>query len=102
MSDDTAIWHRVLKMHGYQILGAVLREWRKENVIVTTVYTLFQDVVVDAQILHILLKLPRVTKNKIDSSGIEVTVKELTENDNARVKELSTSVTRHTHHIPTC
>ena len=39
-SDNTAIWHRVLKMHGYQILGAVLREWQKDNVIVTTVYNL--------------------------------------------------------------
>jgi translation initiation factor 2B subunit (eIF-2B alpha/beta/delta family) len=33
-----------------------------------------------------------VTKNKIDSSGIEVTVKELTDNENARVKELSSTV----------
>ena len=38
MSDSAAIWHRVLKMHGYQILGAVLKEWNQENVIVTTVY----------------------------------------------------------------
>jgi len=44
------------------------------------------------KVLHILLKLPRVTKNKIDSSGIEVTVKDLTENENARVKELASSV----------
>jgi hypothetical protein len=37
MGDDNVIWHKVLKMHGYQILGAVLREWSEENVIVTTV-----------------------------------------------------------------
>jgi len=36
-SDDMAIWHRVLKMHGYQILGAVLKEWRNETNLVTTV-----------------------------------------------------------------
>ena len=35
--DETGIWHRVLKMHGYQILGAVLKEWRIESNIVTTV-----------------------------------------------------------------
>jgi len=63
-------------------------------------YILSSGDVVDPQILHILLKLPRVTKNKIDSSGIEVTVKELTENENARVKELSTSVPHHhTYHM---
>jgi hypothetical protein len=27
-------------MHGYQILGAVLKEWRTENVILTTVLAL--------------------------------------------------------------
>jgi histone-lysine N-methyltransferase SETD2 len=35
--DDTGIWHRVLKMHGYQILGAVLKEWHTESNIVITV-----------------------------------------------------------------
>jgi len=33
-----------------------------------------------------------VTKNKIDSSGIEVTVKELSESDNTRVKDLASNV----------
>lgn len=47
-SDDTAIWHRVLKMHGYQILGAVLKEWRTESNLVTTVLFYPNDLVCDA------------------------------------------------------
>lgn len=73
----------------------------KKTLISSRPYSLSCEDVIDAQILRILLKLPRVTKNKIDSSGIEVTVKELTENDNARVKELSTTVPS-THDISTC
>jgi hypothetical protein len=36
--------------------------------------------------------LPRFTKNKIDDSRIEGTVKDLTENHHPRVKELATTV----------
>jgi hypothetical protein len=43
--DDTGIWHRVLKMHGYQILGAVLKEWHTEsNIVVTVTYPPFISV----------------------------------------------------------
>jgi histone-lysine N-methyltransferase SETD2 len=63
-SDDEKIIHRVVRMHGYQILKSVLAAWK-------------EDVNIILQIFNILDKFPRLTKNKITDSNIEGTVEEL-------------------------
>ncbi|KAK9375289.1 uncharacterized protein V1513DRAFT_443387 [Lipomyces chichibuensis] len=60
-NDDLGVQRRVMRMHGYQILGSILREWKAEDDIVILV-------------LEILSKWPRMTRNKISSSKIESTV----------------------------
>lgn len=45
MSEDPAVQRRVMKMHGYQILGSLLREWKAENDIVILVSFLLQAIV---------------------------------------------------------
>ena len=66
--DDDRVRHRVVRMHGYQILK-------------TTLNTFLDDTNVVLQILDILYKLPRLTKNKISDSKIEATIQSLTNSD---------------------
>lgn len=74
---DNAIHARVMQMHGYQIFSQLLRDWKSNQKI-------------SVQILEILNKWPRLTKNKISSSKIESTVQELsTESQFDDVRELS-------------
>ncbi|KAK9456366.1 hypothetical protein V1511DRAFT_277238 [Dipodascopsis uninucleata] len=80
MSDDPGVQRRVMQMHGYQILGSVMREWKAEDDIVILV-------------LEILSKWPRITRNKISSSKIESTVTELTKtSENEEIVSLSKSL----------
>ncbi|KAF3930035.1 hypothetical protein ABW19_dt0202003 [Dactylella cylindrospora] len=65
-STDPKVLPRVLQMHGYTIFNKLLSEWRSEYDIVTP-------------ILNIMHKWPRITKNKISSSKIESTVKDIAE-----------------------
>ncbi|KAK9367500.1 hypothetical protein V1509DRAFT_566465 [Lipomyces kononenkoae] len=76
-SDDLGVQRRVMRMHGYQILGSILREWKSEDDIVILV-------------LEILSKWPRMTRNKISSSKIEGTVSGFSnESKSERIKELA-------------
>ncbi|EEH46592.2 uncharacterized protein PADG_02690 [Paracoccidioides brasiliensis Pb18] len=72
--DDERVRNRVVKMHGYQILNSQLSAWKDDfNVVL--------------QILDILDKFPRLTRNKIIDSKIEVTIKPLTECGDERVEK---------------
>lgn len=62
--DDDRVRNRVIQMHGYQILRATLTTWKEDNNVIL-------------QILDILYKFPRLTKNKISDSKIEASVEEL-------------------------
>ncbi|KAG0652403.1 Histone-lysine N-H3 lysine-36 specific [Hyphodiscus hymeniophilus] len=60
--DDDKVRNRVVQMHGYQILRTTLTTWKEDNNVVL-------------QILDILYKFPRLTRNKIVDSKIEATIK---------------------------
>ncbi|KAK0621509.1 methyltransferase-like protein [Bombardia bombarda] len=64
-ADHDNLRHRVVKMHGYQILKSTLNTFKDDTNVVL-------------QILDILYKLPRITKNKISDSNIEAAVQPLT------------------------
>ncbi|KAI0180307.1 hypothetical protein GGR52DRAFT_237849 [Hypoxylon sp. FL1284] len=70
--DDDRVRNRVVQMHGYQILKAVLN-------------TFLDDHNVVLQILDILHKFPRLTKNKISDSKIQSTVESLTSSEHEDV-----------------
>ena len=69
---DSHLCHRVVKMHGYQILKATLNFFREDTNVVL-------------QVLDILYSLPRITKNKISDSKVEAAIESLTGSDNADV-----------------
>lgn len=69
---DESVRNRVVKMHGYQILSSTLVMWK-------------EDVNVVLQILDILDRLPRLTRNKISDSKIESTIESLKESEDERV-----------------
>ncbi|KIW20089.1 hypothetical protein PV08_00664 [Exophiala spinifera] len=77
-TDDQA-WHRVVRFHGYQILNSQLSAWRDdENIIL--------------QILDVLDRLPRLTRNKIVDAKIETTMQSLTEHSDERVSSQASSL----------
>ena len=76
VNEAPGVQRKVMRMHGYQILGAVLLDWKDDRIIAKMV-------------LEILLKWPRLTKNKISSSSIETTVRTLREHENESIKSLS-------------
>ncbi|RKF78993.1 Histone-lysine N-methyltransferase, H3 lysine-36 specific [Golovinomyces cichoracearum] len=59
--NDQKVRNRVVQMHGYQILRTTLMTWEDDNNIIL-------------QILDILYKLPRLTRNKISDSKIEAVI----------------------------
>ncbi|RVD90260.1 uncharacterized protein DFL_001235 [Arthrobotrys flagrans] len=74
---DPKVLPRVLEMHGYKIFNKLLGDWRTVTEIVLP-------------ILRVMHKWPRITKNKISSSKIEGTVKELAESSShSKIKELA-------------
>ncbi|EMR10995.1 hypothetical protein PNEG_00597 [Pneumocystis murina B123] len=73
-SNDLTIQRRVMKMHGYQILGSVLRDWK-------------EDFDISNMILNIFLRWPRITKNKISSSKIETTIQILASHENEELRK---------------
>lgn len=75
--DDDRVRNRVVQMHGYQILKTALS-------------TFLDDHNVVLQILDILNRLPRLTKNKISDSKIESTVESLTKSEHEDVAEEAT------------
>lgn len=64
-TEDDHLRHRVVRMHGYQILKSTLNTFKNDTNVVL-------------QILDILYNLPRITRNKIDDSNIEAAVQPLT------------------------
>lgn len=72
-ADDERIIGQIVKMHGYQIMSSQLNLWHEDHNVVL-------------QILDILEKFPRLTRNKINDSGIESTIKPLTECGDERVE----------------
>lgn len=77
--DDEKVRNRVVKMHGYQILKTTLSTW-------------IEDFNVVLQVLDILDKLPRITRNKIQDSKIEETVQNLTTCEDKRVASKATEI----------
>ncbi|KAK8247197.1 hypothetical protein HDK90DRAFT_35533 [Phyllosticta capitalensis] len=71
-SDDEKVMNRVIRMHGYQILKTALNNF-------------FDDNNVCLQVLEILDKMPRLSRNKIQNSNIEETVEKLKSSENEQV-----------------
>ena len=64
----------VVKMHGYQTMSSTLLGWK-------------EDVNIVLQVLDVLDKFPRLTKNKIADSKIETTIQTLVDSDDERVRK---------------
>lgn len=62
--DDDRVRNRVVRMHGYQILRTTLTAWQDDNNVIL-------------QVLDILYKFPRLTRNKIVDSKIEAALEPL-------------------------
>ncbi|KAI5864655.1 hypothetical protein GGS23DRAFT_561239 [Durotheca rogersii] len=77
--DDDRVRNRVVQMHGYQILKTALN-------------TFVEDHNVVLQILNILYKFPRLTKNKISDSKIESTIEALTKSEHEDVAAEATQL----------
>lgn len=72
--EDERVSNRVVKMHGYQILNSQLSMWKEDfNVVL--------------QVLDILDRFPRLTRNKILDSKIESTIQPLTGCGDERVEK---------------
>ncbi|TGZ77810.1 hypothetical protein EX30DRAFT_174826 [Ascodesmis nigricans] len=79
-STDESVYPRVMRLHGYQILGRILHEFKTDDSIIT-------------MCLDILMQFPRVTKNKITSSKIEPTVHDLADTStNQSVQEKASAL----------
>ncbi|PHH62703.1 hypothetical protein CDD81_6772 [Ophiocordyceps australis] len=76
---EERVIHCVMRMHAYQILK-------------TTLNTFIDDDNVVLQVLDILDKFPRLTRNKIQDSNIEATIQGLTDKGNAQVESKSKSL----------
>lgn len=73
-AEEEKVIHRILRMHGYRTLKIVLNEFK-------------DDANVSLQVFDILFKFPRLSRNKIETSGIETTIQELLKSDDERVTE---------------
>ncbi|KAG6027253.1 histone methyltransferase set2 [Claviceps citrina] len=79
LSDDDGVIRSVMRMHAYQILK-------------TTLNMFIQDDNVVLQVLDILDKFPRMTRNKIQDSKIETTIQGLTTSGHEEVASKSTKL----------
>ncbi|KAI9721554.1 MAG: hypothetical protein M1812_002316 [Candelaria pacifica] len=77
--EEERVRNRVVKMHGYRILNTALLTWK-------------DDFGVVLQILDVLNKLPRLTRNKISESKIEGTVEGFTHCEDSQVQSLATTL----------
>lgn len=75
-TSNERVGHRIVQFHGYQTLKKTLKIWQ-------------QDANVILQVLDILKRLPRITRNKIQESGIEEAVSELNDYGDERVEALA-------------
>ena len=71
-ADDEKVRNRVVRFHGYRILKTALSNF-------------IDDVNVCLQVLDVLDKMPRLTRNKIQDSKIEKAVAQLKDNEDGRV-----------------
>jgi [histone H3]-lysine36 N-trimethyltransferase len=71
-ADDQKVIFRIVRMHGYRTLKITLNEFT-------------DDPNVCLQVLDILFKFPRLSRNKIESSGIEETIQKLKKSEDERV-----------------
>lgn len=78
-ADDEKVRNRVVRFHGYRILKTALSNF-------------IDDVNVCLQVLDVLEKMPRLTRNKIQDSKIEETVQQLIQNEDERVAAQSKSL----------
>ncbi|KAG6005469.1 histone methyltransferase set2 [Claviceps maximensis] len=76
LSNEDRVIRSVMRMHAYQILRSTLN-------------TFIQDDNVVLQVLDILDKFPRLTRNKIQDSKIETTIQGLTTSDHEEVASKS-------------
>ena len=75
-ADDEMVRHRIVRLHGYRILNSQLSAWKDdENIIL--------------QILDILDKLPRMTRNKIVDARLDQTLQNLSDHEDQRVASLA-------------
>lgn len=78
-STDEDVRHRIVKLHGYQIMNSQLSAWRDdENVVL--------------QILNILDGFPRLTRNKIVDAKIDKTLEPLAQHSDERVSTRAQSL----------
>ncbi|EDU46790.1 Histone-lysine N-methyltransferase [Pyrenophora tritici-repentis] len=73
-TNNERVGHRIVQFHGYNILKTTLTTWKEDTNVVL-------------QVLDILHRLPRITRNKIQDSKIEEAVQELTHYGDERVRE---------------
>ncbi|KAF7879363.1 hypothetical protein EAF04_000559 [Stromatinia cepivora] len=66
--EDDKVRNRVIQMHGYQILRTTLTTWKEDNNVIL-------------QVLDILYKFPRLTRNKIVDSKIETVLEGFTNSE---------------------
>lgn len=78
-ADDDKVRHRVVRFHGYRILKTALSNF-------------IDDANVCLQILDILDKMPRLTRNKIQDSKIDETIAQLKTNEDERVASKATAL----------
>jgi len=79
LTEDLAVQAEVMRIHGYQIFNSIIREWKEDLLIVNT-------------ILEILGRWPTLTRNKISSSKIETSVKDLANSEDEKVKSLASAL----------
>lgn len=70
--EEEKVRNRVVQMHGYQILRTTLMTWKNDNNVIL-------------QVLDILYKFPRLTRNKISDSKIEPVIEKLVESEHEDV-----------------
>ncbi|EMC96581.1 hypothetical protein BAUCODRAFT_481348 [Baudoinia panamericana UAMH 10762] len=78
-ADDEKVRNRVVRFHGYRVLKTALSNF-------------IDDVNVCLQVLDVLDKMPRLTRNKIQDSKIEETVEKLKDNNDERVSALANTL----------
>ena len=74
-----AVFSRVVKMHGYRIFKSLLSNFQ-------------EDANVCLQVMDVLSKLPRITRNKIHDSKIELVVEGLKSQQDERVVKQATQI----------
>lgn len=78
-ADEERVWNRVVRFHGYRVLKTALSNF-------------IEDVNVCLQVLDVLDKMPRLTRNKIQDSKIEDAVSQLKDNEDERVTARANSL----------